>query len=48
MKYEIPEYDTQMPLVVMEKSAFSSNRCVFRDDERGILAIPSELLGIYG
>ncbi len=36
MKYEMPEYDTLMPLVVMEKSAFSSNRCVFRDDERGI------------
>ena len=36
MKYEIPEYDDLMPLVVMEKSAFSSNRCVLRDDERGI------------
>ena len=36
MKYKIPEYDTVMPLVIMEKSAFSPNRNVFRDDERGI------------
>ena len=36
MKYKIPEYNDLLPLVVMEKSKFSSNRCVFRDDKIGV------------
>jgi len=36
VKYKNAEEDTAPPLVVMESSEYSPNRCVFRDDEIGV------------
>lgn len=36
VKYEIPEECAAMPLVVMEQSVHAINKCVLRDDEKGI------------
>ena len=36
MKYDTPNPESSFPFMVMDASAYSPNKCVFRDDEVGV------------